>query len=676
MMRARLLSLLLLSGMALPSAARAQDPARQNYVRPQVVAVGGTDSIGLYGTKTTSNNLINLTISNSGGWGVGFTSASIPNMTYPAGLPYEHMVRGGLWIGAKVLCPDCDTSAHGQRIAVSFGSQDEDGGQSTPLTEYTPLPNTASNRISERSNLANSPFFSKFAVSEQDLVARFRDTPGNRVGSEPHVPLNVEVTESMYSWSFSFAESFVIQHLVIKNTGDLLRDVYVTHYTEMQSLNKAIYANYPASPLRPSPYSKKKLTYFPELRLIAENYCESPQNCHLERVPAYAGVMILGTHPDTVVNLNPKILTHKYAGTGLDEGTPYARVDDSEKYAFQQLPGDIEAQSPGSSDPSQWLTVGPIPSINRGDSVVVDFAFVGGMSPEEIKTTARHAQLAFDLNYKLPTPPPSPRMYARPVEQGVELLWEGSPDTTFDSTGPDGAQRDFEGYRIYLGPNQTSLKLIAAFDRKDTTGFNTGLDSLLLPEGPPVVVQGDTMRYHYVLKGLRDGFKYFTSVTSFDTGNPRIESLESGKTQNLLFTIPGPDSAQAARNEITVFPNPYRVEARWDARRFAKDHYLWFANLPPRCTIRIYTLGGDLVHQVDFNGATYQGDDHSRGLYSAGRDFGVKAPVTSGSMYAWDMISRFNQAVASGMYIYSVEELPSGKKHLGKFVIIKSDRQE
>ena len=119
------------------------------------------------------------------------------------------------------------------------------------------------------------------------------------------------------------------------------------------------------------------------------------------------------------------------------------------------------------------------------------------------------------------------------------------------------------------------------------------------------------------------------------------------------------------------------MEARWDSGSpFAKDRYLWFANLPTHCRLRIFTLGGDLVQDVNFDGTKYQGDDHSRGVYSSLRDFGIKAPVLSGSMYAWDLISRFNQAVSSGMYLYSVEEIPSGKRQVGKFVILKSDRRE
>jgi hypothetical protein len=661
----------------------------------------GASDIGKYGYQPTSNNLLNILFTNYGSWGIGYTSSAYPNFAYPAGSQYDHMVRGGIWIGAKVFCDTCPAGTPPQ-LVVSFGSQDQNGNSATPTSEFTPLP--TKDLLEERSTLNGSKFFNRNAVSEQDLIARFRDVPGKKVGDEPHVPLNVNVTESIYSWAFSFARNFVVQHFEIRNSGPALRNVYVTHYTEMQTLNKAAYSRYPDLSSGETPYSKKLITFTPEQRLLTERYCASSTNCHYERAPVVVGVMVLGTRPDSLGTmyvpgdsasmLNARFLTHRYSG-GLGQDDPaYARGDDSQKYALMTHPTEIEPQEAGVSDPSQWITVGPFPSIPTDSTITVDFAWVGGNSPDPdaalalARQAAKNAQLAFNLNYKLPTPPPSPRLYARPGDNSLELLWEGSPDSAYDATGPVGMERDFEGYRIYLGESANSLRQIAEFDLKDTTGFNVGLDSLRLPPGPPITfthavtaidgsdsVAVDTMRYHYVIRGLRDGFKMFAAVTSFDTGNPRVESMESGETQNRMMVIPGPVNGQNGDLGVTVFPNPYRVEARWDAGAFAKDHYLWFANLPAKCKIRIYTIAGDLIYDADFDSATYHGAN-ARGVYSQGRDFPIKAPTLSGSMYAWDLISRFNQAVASGLYLYSVEEVPSGRRQVGKFVIIKSDREE
>jgi hypothetical protein len=136
------------------------------------------------------------------------------------------------------------------------------------------------------------------------------------------------------------------------------------------------------------------------------------------------------------------------------------------------------------------------------------------------------------------------------------------------------------------------------------------------------------------------------------------------------MVIPAPAQGESAGKGITVFPNPYRVEALWDQGKNVRDHYLWFANLPERCTIRIYTLSGDLVYEYDFNGATYTGNN-ARGIYDPRTD--LKSRL-SGATFGWDMITRQGQAAATGLYMYSVED-QGGKKTVGKFLIVKSDRE-
>ena len=51
-----------------------------------------------YKVKISNNNLIGITISNYGFYGNNFVSRS-PSFEYPLGAGFEHMVRGGLWIG-------------------------------------------------------------------------------------------------------------------------------------------------------------------------------------------------------------------------------------------------------------------------------------------------------------------------------------------------------------------------------------------------------------------------------------------------------------------------------------------------------------------------------------------------------------------------------------------------
>jgi hypothetical protein len=342
-------------------------------------------------------------------------------------------------------------------------------------------------------------------------------------------------------------------------------------------------------------------------------------------------------------------------------------------------PGGQDAQGFG-IDPVELLTIGPFGDvdhpINPGDSIVVDYAFLGGDDIVEFEKHARTAQRAFDLQYRVPVPPPSPLFKVVAREKAVDFYWDHSPELAIDPTSAAPDSLDFEGYRLYLGTSSLALQRIAQFDMvtppHDTTGFNTGFASIAL--NPPVTIDGVTYHYRYTVTGLRDGFKYFAAVTAYDLGTTEDESLESGIEQNKTLVIPGPAPGEAiAGDKITVFPNPYRVEARWDQGRLVRDHYLWFANLPARCTIEIFTLSGDRVFRADFDGSTYSGQG-ARGIYDP-KQVDTPPPTLSGRTFGWDLITTEGQAAATGLYLYSIEEGGSKKRTVGKFLIVKSDRE-
>ena len=89
--------------------------------------------------------------------------------------------------------------------------------------------------------------------------------------------------------------------------------------------------------------------------------------------------------------------------------------------------------------------------------------------------------------------------------------------------------------------------------------------------------------------------------------------------------------------------------------------------------LRIYTLAGDRVYETQFEGDRYRGEN-ARGLYDPGRDIDTGAPALSGASFAWNMISSEGQAIATGLYVFSVEDLESGTVSRGKFLVVKSDR--
>jgi hypothetical protein len=356
------------------------------------------------------------------------------------------------------------------------------------------------------------------------------------------------------------------------------------------------------------------------------------------------------------------------------------RDEDSERYELMSsghvtspdslLPGQ-SASGGRANDPVSMIAVGPFDEILPDSSVRVDFAWVGGADEADLVANAEFAQLAFNFNYVIPEPPPSPRLAVVPADGALDLYWDRSSELARDPTSPQPGGFDFEGYRVYLGLERSALSRISQYDKPDTTGFDTGFSAIALADS--VEIDGTWYHYRQRITGLKTGFKYFAAVTAYDTGDDQIESLESGLTQNLAQTVPAPSPAEAAGRKVTVFPNPYKVEAQWDAGRLVRDHYLWFANLPERCTIRIYTLAGDLVKSFPFDGATYDGSS-ARGLFNPGAEAALGAPALSGSLFAWDLITDQGQAAASGLYLYAIEDA-SGDVQRGKFLILKSDRE-
>src|SRR5205085_2507953 len=104
--------------------------------------------------------------------------------------------------------------------------------------------------------------------------------------------------------------------------------------------------------------------------------------------------------------------------------------------------------------------------------------------------------------------------------------------------------------------------------------------------------------------------------------------------------------------------------------RNVRDHYLWFANLPARCVVRVFTLSGDLVAEQRLD-AGYHGQG-VRGLYNPRSDLDTPPPTLSGASWAWNLITRKDQAAATGLYLWSVEDLVSGRFEQGKFLVVKS----
>jgi len=655
-----------------PAPAAARPPAAP-------VMLGATEDT-LITTRTTSANAMGLTIFNNGFFGNNMASRD-PSLEYPLGSAEEHLVRAGLWVGGLATptgeLADADTLVTTATVDGYFGAS----GRETE-SEFFP----AASEILERSILPNSRYYDPVnAKSEQDLICAYLDRHNH--GTELHRPLTVTVTQEILQFSFEPFDAITILNFQIANVHptNLLFDVYAGLYTEFASGWKDGHDAWPPSGW----FSKKDIGYVDSLRLVTEHhYLLDGGNC-----TSWIGCQLLGTRP---IPIDEKTVSFNWWNWDPSGARPETPDLDWERYV---------ALSNGSTDPTRGveapnndpvtlLSVGPLGTatftdstgqvhwfLEPGDAVTVAFAFVGGMpSPaygrsaeQDITFNAVWAQTAFDLNYSIPVPPPSPSLHIEAFHNRLRLWWDDLPLGFID---PKSREQDFEGFRIHISDRTKTegFALLGEFDLRDSLSFDTGLEAILAPEPlRRATADGDTLAYPFCLDidEVRDGFKYWVAVTSFDTGTQDVGPLESGIPQNRALVIPGARRDETPRRRVIVFPNPYHGDAAWD-EALLRDRYLWFVGLPKRCTIRIYTLAGDHVRTLNFDGDTYGATD-VRGIYDPTdvRNPTGDIPVLSGYMAAWDLTTRKDQAIAAGLYLFSVEDLESRAVERGKFMILK-----
>ncbi|NOX16956.1 MAG: hypothetical protein GXO87_01580 [Chlorobi bacterium] len=110
------------------------------------------------------------------------------------------------------------------------------------------------------------------------------------------------------------------------------------------------------------------------------------------------------------------------------------------------------------------------------------------------------------------------------------------------------------------------------------------------------------------------------------------------------------DRAREELDNIKVVPNPYVASARWEIKNPFDSgrgpRSLHFTHLPAKCTIRIFTVTGELVKTLEHDSQFNDGSEE------------------------WDLLSQDNLGISYGVYIYHIDAPGIGEK-IGKFAVIK-----
>lgn len=122
----------------------------------------------------------------------------------------------------------------------------------------------------------------------------------------------------------------------------------------------------------------------------------------------------------------------------------------------------------------------------------------------------------------------------------------------------------------------------------------------------------------------------------------------------LNFTVSGAgidvDAPSSLLEDISVVPNPYVVTASWEPQHLFDSgrgiRKIDFINLPPECTISIYTISGKFVNSIEHNSEIWDGAE------------------------SWNLLSRDGLEIAYGIYLYHIDA-PGIGSHVSKFAVIK-----
>jgi hypothetical protein len=331
-----------------------------------------------------------------------------------------------------------------------------------------------------------------------------------------------------------------------------------------------------------------------------------------------------------------------------------------------------------------------------------------------------------------PPPPPSPKIKVTSSDNDIIIEWCShelyEKEGIVSITGPEhtvdkfSRTKDFEGYQIHISPNAEAANYSTVFsvDKVNYAYRNAGVvtdyyDIPFSPDSaetaPPVIsaegtiwnmvpfgdnrdiygnyhidklydytCEKDTIRiefstdsigsveifnYKFVFHNKLMGSQYFAAVTASDFGDPKtgVPSLRSNPTTNGSSVVPA-DFSEI--QDVVVVPNPYRGDVDYETILWEntdgggkweeQDRKIAFLNIPERCVIRIYTLAGDLVKTIGHNGNARYSDPYMYGENGA----------------FWNLINDNNQAVLSGIYLFSVQDVDNKRNNfVGKFVIIK-----
>ena len=287
--------------------------------------------------------------------------------------------------------------------------------------------------------------------------------------------------------------------------------------------------------------------------------------------------------------------------------------------------------------------------------------------------------------YILPSPPDVPNTKVIAGSNSIDVYWSDNSENSID---PISKEKDFEGYKLYKSefafdtkPTidlQNSLKLVGEWDKTgNTVGFNSGFSAVKLKKDTIFPDSNIEYKYKFSFPKVQNGWQHVIALTAFDRGSNKnnLGPLETALKTNQFMVFPGTTpNPDIEDNPPFVYPDPYYSGSAWSGSSTKpEDGKLYFANLPARCDIKIFSAAGDLIDEFTHDASTYQGSESWFKTYSTFSQDPLNPDkrVFSGGEHDWNLLSKDSQIISRGLYLFSVKDYKTGKIQTGKFTIIK-----
>ncbi|MFO7889962.1 MAG: hypothetical protein R6V04_06450 [bacterium] len=501
-------------------------------------------------------------------------------------------------------------------------------------------------------------------LSQQDSYCVYSDSTNWRYynNHEEDMLLNMRVHQHIYAWGVPGADRFIILRFEIENANtEPYEDMYFNFYSDIDIGGIANAAREWADDCIDFDKSRELIYFYdsdnysddwgePDPFLSGVTFLKTPNNqgitdwhwidvtidevavnsAHWDSLSYYlmsSDTNYFHNHPQL------KVSDYFHLGDNPINGTHY---DDPETTRIRDEEGNLVGGAMVA-----YICNGPF-DIQPGEKAEIWVGVMVGDNKDDLLAVTDKIWEYWDNDFNIATIP-APTLTAETGDRSVTLKWSNDLDVNYRNAATDSVN-DLEGYIIYRTTDPTLAQW-------------TTLDTI------PMQYKGETMvdenAYEWMDTNVFNGFMYYYNLAAYRFNasgsveeSVRITDIDNIENISNALAVEPQTRPVTSKNEldkIKVVPNPYVVSAPWDEARLGNTPFgepirnLAFTHLPGRCTIKIFTVDGDLVKTIEHNS-------------TSGRE-------------EWNLLTSERRPIVSGIYFYHVKS-DLGEK-IGRFAVIR-----